>query len=416
MGRGRKKNRHGKSNGNPNTTTARTSARNLDRDDDYPMHGVDNPTPGPKRRSPNKTDHNRGAKNRNPFDVPFPATKRGNHHNPFNSPRVQTRNPAWPGQHQNPHLRRNTQDQRHNNRNQNHPRHHHHHHHHGRRRSSTSSTSSTTSSLLAAFAAEGETPPRSPNPAAHHQSWPYPASFPYPHQSNPNASSSTSRTRSRFCTECRDVRQSNLALRDWLARTLRARITRWSDEVGVGFGAADEMDWQPEPVVRVLILGVGNADECGSGQGYGYGYGEGYGYGQGYGVQQQQQQQQRQQLYGQGDGLAGGPSANPGLTPSPGTATSPSPTNMAMGGSAISAGPVLANAARWGLVSPWSSAGAWDAGPGRGGVPAPAPAPVVTAAGHVGGSVEATPGVWQCQSGGQADTRVLTPPKSPSDF
>ncbi|KAI1822861.1 hypothetical protein F4861DRAFT_550294 [Xylaria intraflava] len=63
--------------------------------------------------------------------------------------------------------------------------------------------------------------------------------------------------RIRFCTECSAVRRANLALRDWLlAATAHATqiIDGWSDEVGVGRGSADEMDWQPEPVIRVLIL------------------------------------------------------------------------------------------------------------------------------------------------------------------
>ncbi|KAI1173710.1 hypothetical protein F4777DRAFT_600232 [Nemania sp. FL0916] len=66
------------------------------------------------------------------------------------------------------------------------------------------------------------------------------------------------RGRMRFCTECSAVRRANLRLRDRAASALAHAaevLDRWSDEVGVGRGAGgDEMDWQPEPVVRVLIL------------------------------------------------------------------------------------------------------------------------------------------------------------------
>ncbi|KAI1423732.1 hypothetical protein F5Y12DRAFT_715997 [Xylaria sp. FL1777] len=63
--------------------------------------------------------------------------------------------------------------------------------------------------------------------------------------------------RQRFCTECSTVRRANLTLRDWMAAGIaRASevLDSWSDEVGVGWGCGDEMDWQPEPVVRVLLV------------------------------------------------------------------------------------------------------------------------------------------------------------------
>ncbi|RYP34510.1 hypothetical protein DL767_004222 [Monosporascus sp. MG133] len=60
-----------------------------------------------------------------------------------------------------------------------------------------------------------------------------------------------------LCTECRDVRRANARFRDWawgrLERTAR-RVLDWSAAVGVGFDAAEEMDWQPEPLIRVLVL------------------------------------------------------------------------------------------------------------------------------------------------------------------
>ncbi|RYP50063.1 hypothetical protein DL768_004349 [Monosporascus sp. mg162] len=60
-----------------------------------------------------------------------------------------------------------------------------------------------------------------------------------------------------LCTECRDVRRANARFRDWawgrLERAAR-HVLDWSAAVGVGFDAAEEMDWQPEPLIRVLVL------------------------------------------------------------------------------------------------------------------------------------------------------------------
>ncbi|KAI1648588.1 uncharacterized protein F4817DRAFT_59037 [Daldinia loculata] len=62
----------------------------------------------------------------------------------------------------------------------------------------------------------------------------------------------------RSCTECSSVRRANLRFRNWAVRALsrcNERFAAWANEVGVGFGTGDEMDWQPEPVVRVLLVG-----------------------------------------------------------------------------------------------------------------------------------------------------------------
>ncbi|KAI5867157.1 hypothetical protein GGS23DRAFT_612263 [Durotheca rogersii] len=59
------------------------------------------------------------------------------------------------------------------------------------------------------------------------------------------------------CAECRSVRRANLRLRDWAAGALRRcgeRLGAWAEAAGVGATAPDEMDWQPEPVVRVVLL------------------------------------------------------------------------------------------------------------------------------------------------------------------
>ncbi|KAI1313106.1 hypothetical protein F5Y03DRAFT_390117 [Xylaria venustula] len=85
-----------------------------------------------------------------------------------------------------------------------------------------------------------------------------PALHKHHHQQPPfSCSSSPGRAPTRFCTECSSVRRANLRLRDWVsAGVSRASevLESWSDEVGVGRGSGDEMDWQPEPVVRVLIV------------------------------------------------------------------------------------------------------------------------------------------------------------------
>ncbi|KAI0534827.1 hypothetical protein GGR58DRAFT_41874 [Xylaria digitata] len=68
--------------------------------------------------------------------------------------------------------------------------------------------------------------------------------------------------RPRFCLECSGVRRANLMLRDWLSSALIRTsevLDSWSDEVDVRVGSGDEMDWQPEPVVRVLILAINPA-------------------------------------------------------------------------------------------------------------------------------------------------------------
>lgn len=65
-------------------------------------------------------------------------------------------------------------------------------------------------------------------------------------------------SRSRFCTECSAVRRANIRFRNWASHALRVcneRFREWADDAGVGFESADEMDWQPEPVTRVLIVG-----------------------------------------------------------------------------------------------------------------------------------------------------------------
>ncbi|KAK7967404.1 uncharacterized protein PG986_001681 [Apiospora aurea] len=61
------------------------------------------------------------------------------------------------------------------------------------------------------------------------------------------------------CNDCRAVRKANVRLRNALHNHLvatAATIVEWSEEVGVPFGGAadDEMDWQPEPEIRVIVV------------------------------------------------------------------------------------------------------------------------------------------------------------------
>ncbi|KAI0157333.1 hypothetical protein GGR57DRAFT_510892 [Xylariaceae sp. FL1272] len=87
-----------------------------------------------------------------------------------------------------------------------------------------------------------------PCPYNHHQLPPSPPPSPEPQHPQRNL---------RTCTECSATRRANLTLRDWLSQSYLNTanvITSWSEEVGVGAESADEMDWQPEPVVRVLVL------------------------------------------------------------------------------------------------------------------------------------------------------------------
>ncbi|KAI8962211.1 hypothetical protein F5Y11DRAFT_201205 [Daldinia sp. FL1419] len=61
----------------------------------------------------------------------------------------------------------------------------------------------------------------------------------------------------RSCNDCSSVRRANLRFRDWTVRALRQyqeNFASWAEEANVGFDTADEMDWKPEPVIRVLLL------------------------------------------------------------------------------------------------------------------------------------------------------------------
>ncbi|KAI0491230.1 hypothetical protein F4859DRAFT_509016 [Xylaria cf. heliscus] len=268
MGRAKKKNRRSRADGR-NSNIPRN---NLDRDDDYPMHDVgNNSTPaftqrrGRRRNNTNNRNNNgqqgrdnRSLNNRNPFD---------RFTNPFEKLNLDglaghdeqggTRFRGGGNGNGNRNRNRNRGDNQ-GNGNQNHNAQQHNHHNGPRQRQNrpanagpaTNSNSNSNSNNEGNYNhaqtqnrhnnRNGKQPPRPSSPAR----------------------------LTRFCTECSTVRRANLTLRDWLGSAiLRASevLDSWGDEVGVGRGSADEMDWQPEPVVRVLILAAATTTNGGVG-------------------------------------------------------------------------------------------------------------------------------------------------------
>ncbi|KAK8101217.1 uncharacterized protein PG998_007373 [Apiospora kogelbergensis] len=65
--------------------------------------------------------------------------------------------------------------------------------------------------------------------------------------------------RQRCCDDCRTVRKANVRFRNVIQNHLNAAaatVLEWSEEVGVPFGgvADDEMDWQPESEIKVVLV------------------------------------------------------------------------------------------------------------------------------------------------------------------
>ncbi|KAI1505876.1 hypothetical protein F5X99DRAFT_427784 [Biscogniauxia marginata] len=464
MGRGRRNNRRGRfNNGNNN----RDSPRNLDRDDDYPMHGVDNLPFQAKRPTPDKQQH-RGLRSRKPPN-PFRGGG-GGRGKPHAAPGQNVQWAYVPARQYQPHQHHQNRQHASNRGGRNQTRDHRHHHQqfrrhggrHGRPRSSSSSSSSSTTSSVSTDDATPVSPAASllgdatedaeeatdDDDNTHHQAPrnqnPFYKPFPFgpsssstaaaaaairnpPHhhhnhhhhrhhhhrrksQSQPLMINSggggrgrTNTTTTRFCTECRDVRRANLRFRDWAEAQVRRgirRFARWSDDVGVGFGTADEMDWQPEPVVRVLILGGGEFSAGCNGVG-GFGGGGGFsnsvsgssegeggvgvaGARSGDGIrgvmrhhhhqQPQHQHQQYHQQQGRRGGFGVGPAGVGGITPGPGATTVPATgtslgTNTSVPGAGMGGTGVATGAAPWGSgydttthtmsATPWDPTSAW---------------------------------------------------------
>ncbi|KAI3318176.1 hypothetical protein HD806DRAFT_320578 [Xylariaceae sp. AK1471] len=257
MGRARKKNRRSR------PDRKNDASGGLDRDDDFPMHGVEqNLPPSNRRRTQRYTNNNnnsqnsdsRSSKNHNPF-------------NPFNNPFQQ------PNAGGSRFLDQNTKFQqgRKRNRNQgreNRTQHNYNHHisHNGQRPNQYQPRHRRDSNIISTIDNEINSYSRNHNDNFFH-------SF-SPPSTNSTLSSQTSSPspgrRTRFCTECSAVRRANLTLRDWLSSLLLGAsevVDGWGEEVGVGRGTGDEMDWQPEPVVRVLILATTAAAAAAAGTG-----------------------------------------------------------------------------------------------------------------------------------------------------
>ncbi|KAI8627714.1 hypothetical protein F5Y19DRAFT_162877 [Xylariaceae sp. FL1651] len=377
MGRARK-NRRSRFNHNNKLGKSNTSG-NLDRDDDFPMHGVEHTLPSNERRTPRPSDgqnsDSRGSKNRsrsNPFANPFnqPGSKGPGPQDQSPGTRQQGKRTRNQGRRGNRH-HINHNDQRHN----------HHQPNRHRRGSFTSNSTATTDN----------------DSNNHSYDRFFTSSPPFANSAFSSPSSPSPGRRVRFCTECSTVRRANLTLRDWLASALfgvSEVVDIWGAEVGVGRGSGDEMDWQPEPVIHVLVLATAAAAagsswmgslaqqpqhtqqygglQGGGGGGAGGGIGSGNGCGYGYG---------NEYTHGVQDGAAA-PGANCN-------------TRMGMGSS------------QWGLrpgvINPWSSTGGsvWGGcGLGTGG----------------GQSEMNTGGVWQRKPFTQQFVKMLTPPESPSSL
>lgn len=252
MGRKRRKNRRGRSNWGSNNTSINNSLSNtLDRDDDFPMRGVEHNT---SRASPNqhrwRRDHDdtdnktnirnfRGGKppkNRNPFGALL--------NNPFRMLNLDGRayqdDQGSISQQQRRNRNRNRARNQQGQNNQDPYR------RNGQMRSNTQNRRRRDQDLPSA--------PSTTNQAASNNQVPHSSSTPSP---SPFSRSASPARLTRSCTECSAVRRANIKLRDWCASALACAfevLDGWSDEVDVSRGSGDEMDWQPEPVVRVLIL------------------------------------------------------------------------------------------------------------------------------------------------------------------
>ncbi|KAI0834166.1 hypothetical protein F5Y06DRAFT_307116 [Hypoxylon sp. FL0890] len=245
---GRRKNRNRTPKTHPNN---RPGPRTVHFDDDHFVHGT-NPS-AKNRHQPNT----RGGKNKT-----FPSHGRsGPPWQGGNKPNNRAFSGPWQQHNNRGQGHRNNRNQHHNPDSNSNP---HNRNRRNRRRDSLpSEDDGDLSSLLDSLSA----PPFS--------------SIPPPH-TNP---------RTRFCLECSSVRRANLRFRNWACTALQQcseRFTAWAEEAGVGFEAADEMDWQPEPVIRVVLMGTSS----------GFGVGEPS---QGQMMQQQQQQEQHQQSVGNGN-------------------------------------------------------------------------------------------------------------------
>ncbi|KAI0852549.1 hypothetical protein F5Y00DRAFT_273141 [Daldinia vernicosa] len=213
----------------------RRGPRSVNFDDDYPMGGVHSPTV--KGRHP--PDNRRSQNNYNPLRgrgrSPYRSNNRKNNHAPSFSQGQYSRN--------NHNSYHDTQGHRTNSRNNSSVNQNNKHNRQRHPRAASTDNADTdfdeNTSIDDAFNNSSFFSPRQ-------------------HTHNGVHKGKSSNNNMRFCTECSSVRRANLRFRNWAVHALNRcneRFAAWADEVGVEFGTADEMDWQPEPVVRVLLVG-----------------------------------------------------------------------------------------------------------------------------------------------------------------
>ncbi|KAI1098244.1 hypothetical protein F4804DRAFT_350594 [Jackrogersella minutella] len=221
------RNRHPKSSSN--------NRRAVSFDSDHLMHGAET-SPTRNRNPPNR----RGGK-----DQSFPIHGRGasphhggNNHNPFSVPQQQ-----FQGNRGNPNHNRQNHN---NNTNPNNKR-------NQRRGGNPIIAGDAAEDGLDEFLSSVSPLPFSSPPL-------FPQVFSH---SNSHGDSHGGSGNTRSCTECSSVRRANLRFRNLAERALQAcreGVAAWAKDAGVACDTADEMDWQPEPVTRVLLLRVDDGD------------------------------------------------------------------------------------------------------------------------------------------------------------
>ncbi|GAW16814.1 hypothetical protein ANO14919_062530 [Xylariales sp. No.14919] len=242
MGRSRKKTRHSRF--NLKSSDNHDQRHNRDRDDDFMMHGVEHNKPALPKQSRRRGYSNDNNNSNNGRSGRGRAVKKRNVFDPFDDTLFENLNlseSVYQDQ-QGPKFQQRPRNQnRKRNRSQ-----------HGR-------------DDYPQHQGGSHSPPRANSQGANNDAQiqrrahgkniflPSPPSTPPSSQS----SSLAGLGRPRFCLECSAVRRANLILRDLFSAALTrasGALDSWGDEVGVSRGSGDEMDWQPEPVVRVLIL------------------------------------------------------------------------------------------------------------------------------------------------------------------
>jgi hypothetical protein len=257
MGRARKKNRRSRPDRNNSNGPG-----GLDRDDDFPMHGVEHTLPPSSRRHAQKYNKNNSNNSSGNYDISSRGSKKHNpinaFHNPFQQPNTEwSRFLVQKTRFQQ--AKRRNRNQEHENESQ---RAYHNHRtsyngegsdqYQSRHFRNGTNIISTRDSIINSSSRDHNKKNNTLVPFS-----PPSADLALPTQTSTLTSWPGRGRLTRFCIECSAVRRANLTLRNWFSSFLLGAsevVDGWSEEVGVGSGTGDEMDWQPEPVVRVLIL------------------------------------------------------------------------------------------------------------------------------------------------------------------